>query len=633
MSHPEPDRPAELRVIHRRYQLTQKIGYGGMGAVYAAMDLTLERRVAIKELRREYTQDELLQKRFEREAKAVAQLSHPHIVTVHDYFDEDETRFIVMEYLEGGTLLDRMSSAPGGRLEVPFVLEVGRQALLGLEAAHEKGLVHRDIKPGNLLFDAKGTVKLADFGVVRSKRDDERTALTNAGGHPGTLVYMSPEQIDGAELEGRSDVYGLVAVMYECLAGVRYFERPGLRRTERALMDAICDWPPVPLRERVPYVAEDVEELIMRGLSKAVEERPTARQLAEAILGVQSAPRLRPSIEVPREGPGRRTTRGFRPVDSARYDPHAETRARPHEAGPPGEAGFVAEEEADTRVRPATERVVVRVGGEERTARVRVEPPTPANLERREKDGAQMVRIPAGAFRMGAPDQASDERPAREVELDAFSIDRVPVTVGRYRRFLEAIEREGPPIIPLIRRLFPGGKDHRPSAWGSDEYRAVCPTEDHPVVYVDWFDAYSYALWVGGRLPTEAEWERAARGPDDARTYPWGEDPVDDALAVFGRKTYGPEPVGARPLGASPEGVLDLAGNVWEWCLDRYDPRAYELLPHKNPLLQVSTAPDLKGVKRGGSWTNAPHSLRASKRGFELLTTRAANLGFRCRSS
>jgi serine/threonine-protein kinase len=234
---------------------------------------------------------------------------------------------------------------------------------------------------------------------------------------------------------------------------------------------------------------------------------------------------------------------------------------------------------------------------------------------------------------MGADDQASDERPARVVSLDAYAIDRVPITVGRYRRFLEAIERDGPPVIPLLRRLFPGGKDHRPTGWDGDEYRGLCPTDDHPVVYVDWFDAYAYAQWAGGRLPTEAEWERAARGAADARPYPWGNDDPEDRLAVFGRKTYGPEPAGARPLGASPEGVLDLAGNVWEWCLDRYDPRAYEVLPDHNPLVHFSTAPNLKMVKRGGSWTNAPQSLRVSKRGFEVLTTRAPNLGFRCRGS
>ena len=631
MSEPEPDRPEdELRVLQHQYQLVRKIGYGGMGAVYAAQELRLERQVAIKELRREYTQDELLRKRFEREAKAVAQLNHPHIVTIHNYFHEGGSLFIVMEYLDGGTLLDRMSLAPGGRLEVDFVLEVGRQALLGLEAAHEKGLVHRDIKPGNLLFDSKGNVKLADFGVVRSQRDDDGTALTNAGGHPGTLVYMSPEQIDGAELEGRSDVYSLGAVLYECLAGVRYFERPGLRRTERALMDAICDLPHVSLRERVPWIPPEVDALLGRSLAKPVHLRPSAREMAEQIEAIQAAPRARPSIAVPGEGaPARRTTRTFAPVDPAPYDPHAETRARGVEAAETERA------EVATKVRPATERVVVRVGElpAQDVPSEGAPPPRDVALERREKDGAQVVRIPAGPFRMGALDQSSDERPVRRVTLDGYTIDRVPVSVARYRRFLEAIERDGPPILPLIRRLFPGGKDHRPTGWDTAEYRELCPTDDHPVVYVDWFDAYAYAHWVGARLPTEAEWERAARGADDTRTFPWGCDPVDDAHAVYGRKTWGPEPVGARPLGVSPDGVLDMAGNVWEWCLDRYDPRAYETLPDRNPLLQVSTAPNLKAVKRGGSWTNAPHSLRVTKRGYEQLTTRAPNLGFRCRGS
>ena len=626
----------EQRVLRERFQLTRKIGHGGMGSVYAANDLKLKRVVAIKELRREYTQDELLRRRFEREAEAAGGLgTHPHIVTVYDWFDEGETLFIVMEYLAGGTLLDRMSQAPGGRMEAAFVLEVGRQALLGLDAAHSAGLVHRDIKPGNLLFDGQGTVKLADFGVVRSQRDDSRTALTNAGGHPGTLVYMSPEQIDGAELEGRSDVYSLAAVLYECLAGVRYFERTGLRRTERALMDAICDVPPVPLRDHVPYVSPDIEALLERALAKNVFERPEARQMAEEIQAILGAPRLRPSIEVPGEAP-RRSTRPHEPVEAARYDPHAETRAR----GQLESTEHLPFPGGQTQPRPATERVFVRAleeRPESSTARVvpRVEP-LPATgapvLERREKDGTQVVRIPAGAFVMGGR-VASDEQPIRQVELDGYTIDRVPVTVGRYRRFLEAIERDGPPVIPLIRRLFPGGKDHRPSAWDTDDYRELCPTDDHPVVYVDWFDAYAYAQWVGARLPSEAEWERAARGSQDERTYPWGDEPVDDDRAVFGRKTWGPEPVGARPLGASPEGVLDLAGNVWEWCLDRYDARAYDNLGPRNPLLQVSTSPTVKAVKRGGSWTNAPGSLRVSKRGFELLKTRAANLGFRCRGA
>ena len=187
-------------------------------------------------------------------------------------------------------------------------------------------------------------------------------------------------------------------------------------------------------------------------------------------------------------------------------------------------------------------------------------------------------------------DESSDERPQRQVTLDAYTIDRTPVTVGRYRRFLEWVAQHGSPEIPLIRRLFRSGKDHRPTGWGTPEFEELCPTDDHPVVHVDWFDALAYAHWVGGRLPTEAEWERAARGARDARPYPWGDLTVDDSRAIYGRATYGPDPVGSRPLGASPDGVLGVVGNVWEWCRDRYDPQAYQQLPSANPCAAMTTA-------------------------------------------
>jgi serine/threonine-protein kinase len=247
-----------------------------------------------------------------------------------------------------------------------------------------------------------------------------------------------------------------------------------------------------------------------------------------------------------------------------------------------------------------------------------------------------MVRIAAGTFVMGG-DGASDEAPPRRVGLEAFLIDRTPVTLGQYRRFLEADPRDAP-AVPLLRRLFPEGKDHRPARWDSREYEELCPTPDHPVVLVDWFDALAYAAWAGARLPTEAEWERAARGSRDVRTYPWGEAPLDPTRAVFGHHTRGPEPVGGCPEGASPEGVLDLLGNVWEWTADRYDPRSYTFLPDRNPHLEVAAEPGatletiarLCAVKRGGSWTNAPSSVRVAKRGFDYLLVRRDNIGFRC---
>jgi len=630
-------RLASDKVIANRYRLQQRIGFGGMGAVYYGHDLLIDRPVAVKELRREYARDDLIRRRFVREARAAGGLSHPHIVTVYDLVEQDDTLFIVMEYLDGGTLLDRMAEGSGGRIDVAFGLEVARQALLGLEAAHDAGLVHRDIKPGNLLFDHRGVVKIADFGVVRA-RDDDMTALTSTGGHPGTLVYMAPEQIDGAEVEGRSDVYALAAVLYEALAGVRYFERHGLKRSERALMDAICDAPPIALREHVPYVAKDVEAVIMRALAKALDDRPRAREMAAEIARIQQTPKAPPEIVVPGGEGGAQAEPPAKPES----DPYAETRPstrhrREAPPIPPAEPreDLVDEQPTQPRQRPPTQPVLVlEVLGQEPptpapTTGRRVEPARPENTERRERDGASVIRIPAGAFTMGGED-ASDQMPIRTVRLDAFTIDRAPVTVGRYRQFLEAIAREGPPVVPLIRRLFKGGKDHRPTGWDTDEFRELCRTDDHPVVLVDWFDACAYAKWVGARLPTEAEWERAARGGGDARLHPWGDEPVDDSRAVFGRQTYGPEPVGSRPLGASPDGVLDVVGNVWEWCADRYHPDAYRTLPDDNPSLGVTTEATVRGVKRGASWTNAWHSIRVTKRGFEHLTARRDNLGFRC---
>ncbi|MEZ6187014.1 MAG: bifunctional serine/threonine-protein kinase/formylglycine-generating enzyme family protein [Planctomycetota bacterium] len=587
------------KVLRGRYRLQGQLGRGGMGAVYLGWDSLKACTVAVKELRPEYAADELLRRRFEREAATAAKLfENLHVVTVHDFFAEGPTHYIIMEHLRGGTLLDRMQDAPDGRMDVPSVLEIGRQAALGLHGAHEMGLVHRDIKPGNLLFDDEGVVKIADFGVVRVSQDD-MTQLTSMGGHPGTLVYMSPEQIDGAEVDGRSDVYSLAAVLYECLSGVRYFERPAMRRNDRAVMEAICEQPAVPLRKRVPYVSPEVEALVGDALSKDQRQRLNALDFAHAIAELQRQPRSAPTITPP-------SRRVPRIRDKQTRAGAVDTQTHPHARG----------ERVDT-TRPYTRRSQ------------RVAPLTPGNVERRDVDQAPMVRLPAGTFTMGSA-EASDEMPPRRVTLPAFLIDRVPVTVGRYRRFLESIEAEGAPRIPLIRRLFGGDKDHRPSGWGSAEFHELCPTDDHPIVLVDWFDAYVYARWAGARLPTEAEWERSARGLADVRRFPWGDEDVDEERAVFGRRTSGPDPVGTRPRGTSPEGVQDLAGNVWEWCGDRYDASAYRQLPSENPHLAMTTDARVRAVKRGGSWTNAPQSLRVSKRGFELLATRRPNLGFRC---
>jgi eukaryotic-like serine/threonine-protein kinase len=648
-----------------RYRIEERIGFGGMGAVYRAVDTRIGRILAIKELRQEYSEDELIRKRFEREAQAAGQLSHRNVVTIYDFFEEGPSLFILMEFLDGGTLLDRMNQAPKRQVDPEVAISTAVQALEGLEAAHGHGLVHRDVKPGNLLYDREGTVKVADFGVVTALRSESAiTNLTQVGTHPGTLVYMSPEQIDGVEVDGRSDVYSMGAVLYEALTGRRYFERAGMRRGERALMDAICEVPPVSLRRHLPLLPQDLDDLLMAALRKLPEDRPTAQQLADALQGVKLTP-AGPSIVPPSsERRAELSSSETQPSLRARPTSSAEQtlpRATPTKPGSgrtprivpaPGTAPTkpprapASEGATQPRKRPPTERLErtkktsppsdsASLYPSERVPVIHVQEetlPTPSSRlgrpdERvRARDGARQLVIPGGSFQMGGQG-ASDEGPAREVLLESFLIDLVPVTVGQYRQFLEAV-REERPEVPLLESLYPRGKDHRPQGWGTGEFDALCPSEEHPVVLVDWFDALAYAAWAGARLPTEAEWERAARGPEGQRTYPWGEVAPSERHATYGRRSRGPAPVGRLAAGASAEGVLDLAGNVWEWCADRYDADSYALLPAQAPHLPIEGF-SAKAVKRGGSWTNATHSLRCSKRAAEKLSIRRSNLGLR----
>ena len=223
-------------------------------------------------------------------------------------------------------------------------------------------------------------------------------------------------------------------------------------------------------------------------------------------------------------------------------------------------------------------------------------------------DGAPMVLIPAGEFTMGSEKGDDDEQPIHRVFLDTFYLDKFEVTNGRFAKFVEAIHSEPP--------------------WGFKEKETPVLQADQPVRWVNWMDAVGYCLWAGKRLPTEAEWEKAARGTD-GRVYPWGNEPPTPAQAVFGLKE-GDEavsPVGHREKGQSPYGVHDLAGNLYEWTRDWYDEQFYTTNPAVNP-----RGPDEGSTKvqRGGSYTNTPYRLRSSFRTKGDPTEHDPHVGFRC---
>jgi serine/threonine protein kinase len=210
-----PARNVSGEVIANRYELEELVGTGGMSNVYKAKDTLLERNVALKVLHPQYSDDEEYVERFRREARAVAQLSHPHIVTVIDRGEDDGQQFIVFEYVDGENLkqfLERTGPLPARRA-VELALEIAE----GLAFAHEHGLVHRDVKPQNVLLTPDGNAKVTDFGIARSL--DVERGVTQTGTVLGTSNYLSPEQASGATATPATDVYSLGVVLYELFTG------------------------------------------------------------------------------------------------------------------------------------------------------------------------------------------------------------------------------------------------------------------------------------------------------------------------------------------------------------------------------------------------------------------------------
>src|SRR5579859_3411835 len=200
--------------LNRRYRLEARIGSGGMSTVYRAFDETLERQVAVKLMNREVTSDSDQLERFRREARAVAQLSHPHIVGVIDAGEDDGRPYIVLEYVEGETLKDRIRRL--GRLPIAEAVAYAIEIARALGAAHAQHIIHRDVKPQNVLIDQEGSAKVTDFGIARKLEED---GLTADGRVLGTTDYVSPEQALGQHVNGQSDLYSLGVVLYEMLTG------------------------------------------------------------------------------------------------------------------------------------------------------------------------------------------------------------------------------------------------------------------------------------------------------------------------------------------------------------------------------------------------------------------------------
>ncbi|UCF37686.1 MAG: PD40 domain-containing protein, partial [Acidobacteriota bacterium] len=254
------------------YEIKENLGGGGMGVVYLAEDIRLDREVAIKFLPPDYFGDRVAEKRFEREAKSAAALSHPHICIVHDVGEHEEQPYLVMERLRGQTLKHRLDEGP---IELNEALKLATQIAAALQAAHAQGIIHRDIKPANIFITEEGYAKVLDFGLAKrlesgqEAEEDLSSALTRAGATLGTLAYMSPEQLRGQELDAATDIFSFGVVLYEMLTGVHPFRRESVTDT----CNAIINDEPAPPTRYVNDVPEALEHILRRMMAKETGRR------------------------------------------------------------------------------------------------------------------------------------------------------------------------------------------------------------------------------------------------------------------------------------------------------------------------------------------------------------------------
>jgi serine/threonine-protein kinase len=267
-------------VISDRYQLVRHIARGGMAQVYLAQDLLLDRPVALKVLFPELSVDENFVRRFRREAQAAANLSNPNIVSVYDWGQGDRTYFIVMEYVDGRTLSSLIKEGP---IEPVRAATIGAEVAGALEFAHRRDVIHRDVKPGNVLIDNAGQVKVTDFGIARAAGASE--GLTQTGAVMGTATYFSPEQAQGYQVDARSDIYSLGVVLYEMVTG----QVPFSGDNPVAIAYKHVREEPVAPRLINPAIPASLEAIILKAMSKEVEDRyQTARELQADLLRFRS---------------------------------------------------------------------------------------------------------------------------------------------------------------------------------------------------------------------------------------------------------------------------------------------------------------------------------------------------------
>ena len=639
-------------ILNDCYRIEAQVGHGAFAEVYRTTHLSLNALRALKVLRRDApglgsTEYSDYRQRFQLEAQLGAQLDHPNVIRIYDFQPLNETLVLIMEYAPGGSLLELLQNQRQQQTPLPVAkaVQIGIDVAQGLAALHTLDVVHRDLKPSNILFDAQGRAKVADLGLAQIAHGPSmRSQLSRPLPHPGTPAYMSPEQrATGDYLTSASDIFTLGVVLFEMLTGRVYRNLPAGTRA-RALRADVPAWLDDVLARMLD---EDPKVRPWDGAAAAAcltaSEKPSAPALVIPVTPVEAQPAPAPQRAAPPTQaapvpmPVRQPTPAGSAVGTPKSAPQSTAERKPFPVwvgvllGVMGLAGLIwGLSQGGAGATPTPERTVEAIMVTQEMVRVITATPSPepetvqtaeatetlttvsvihtlGDTWTRPADGMVMVYVPAGEFQMGSTEGYDAEEPVHAVVLNGFWLDRTEVTNAQYQKCVTA-------------------GDCEVSGYASNsDYNGVA----QPVVGVSWHDAVAYCKWAEARLPTEAEWEYAARGPEGL-IYPWG-NTWDCARGNFntdcGSDSYAlTAPVGSFPEGTSWVGALDLAGNVWEWVADWYG--SYSSGRQVNPAgPQSGTA----RVLRGGSWGSSENYARCANRLWYTPTgTGNGYRGFRC---
>ncbi len=575
------------------YRVLAELGRGAMGVVYLAADLNIGREIAVKVVRFDQcvTGDERAQLRLRlmREASAAGKLNHPGIVTIHQLGEQDDVVYVAMERVRGVSLEKMLASGPMG--DFSRVFSILREVADALDYAHAAGVIHRDVKPANILIGENGHAKIADFGIAKIGSQH----VTQTGMALGTPSYMAPEQLMAAQIDGRADQFSLGVMAFLMLSGRPPFKADSLA----ALILQIVQTEPPPLHEIASQYSPGASAALSRALAKHPEERyPDCVSFVDALeQACRGSPAMRPLREpvppIPASAGGLAISRVVRsrallwtgiaaaaviilvfltPL-VARWWGRSPA---PGSSIPPGTAALPASSGIPVSHTAATNR-----------------PPgeTSPSSKLNPADGLTYVLVPSGSFVMGCSGGErscrTDALPPREVRISRpFYLSRTEVTAEAYARF--------------------------------DPSRAPSRL---PAAGVCWSDARRFCEWAGGRLPTEAEWEYAARAGQEGP--PRG--PLDQAAWFVDNSVGRPRETGLKEPNAF--GLYDMLGNVWEWTADIYAAGYYRTAPGVDP---QGPSTGRERVVRGGSATSSGSYLSYSSRFSLAPDARDSLLGFRC---